>query len=100
MWYNRHMRRLRRARQLIKAQQQQLLELEVNGFVALTVHSLTQSVTVTVEHSVVMQAADLLREALHSQRRKFKVEARQLLHDWNESEIINARKNSRGTLEE
>jgi hypothetical protein len=52
MWYSKHLRRLRRARQLAKIQQEQLVDLELKGFVALTVHSLTQSITVTVEHGV------------------------------------------------
>lgn len=88
MWYSKQLRRLRKARQALKGQQQALADLELEGFVALTIHSLTRSITVPVEASVVAQAVDLLREEIRSRRRSFKIDARQLRRNWREHDIL------------
>jgi hypothetical protein len=49
MWYSKHLRLVRRARQVAKTRQQQLLALKLEGIVALTLHSATQTLTVPIE---------------------------------------------------
>lgn len=91
MWYGKQLRRLRKARQILKQQQQQLLDLELEGLVAITLHSVTGKLTVTMEHEVLMQAVDLLREGLRDRRKQFKTEARQLRYNWSETEMLQDR---------
>lgn len=91
MWYNKHLRLIRRARRLMSAQQRQLLALELEGFVAVTLHTVTQVLTVPVEQKAGMQAADILREALRDRRRQLKAEAYQLHQDWAESQRLSSR---------
>lgn len=91
MWYGKHLRRLRKARQVLK-RQQQLLDLELEGLVAITLHSVTDRLTVTIEHEVIMQAVNLLREGLRDRRKQLKTEAKQLLrYNWSETEVLQDR---------
>ncbi|MGI4736641.1 MAG: hypothetical protein ACRYG7_15820 [Janthinobacterium lividum] len=91
MWYGKHLRRLRKTRQTLKRQQQLLLDLEFEGMVAITLHSVTGKLTITLEHELIMQAADLLREGLRDRRKQLKIEARQLRRDWSETELLEER---------
>ena len=86
MWYRRHLRELRRARRQAKAQQRALLILELEGFVALTLHTVTGKVTVPIERAVGAQVADALRETLRERRRALQAEAKQLRRDGGENE--------------
>lgn len=88
MWYGKHLRRLRKARQVLKRQQQQLLDLELEGLVAITLHSVSDRLTITMEHEVIMQAVDLLREGLRDRRKQLKTEAKQLRYNWSETEAL------------
>ena len=92
MWYSKQLRQVRRARQAVRAQQHQLLALELEGSVALTLHAVTQSLTVPIERAVGAQVVETLREALRGRRQVLKTEARQLRQDWQESETLRARK--------
>ena len=92
MWYSKQLRQVRRARQAARAQQHQLLEMELEGIVAITLHSVTQSLTVPIERAVGAQVVEALREALRGRRQVLKTEARQLRQDWQESETLRARK--------
>lgn len=78
MWYQRQQRQLKRARQQARAQQRLLFELEIEGIVALTLHTVFRTLTVGVEREMGAQTADALREALRDRRRQLKAEARQL----------------------
>jgi len=91
MWYSKQLRQVRRARQAARAQQHQLLEMELEGIVALTLHSVTQSLTVPIERAAGTQVVEALREALRDRRQVLKTEARQLRQDWQESETLRAR---------
>jgi hypothetical protein len=62
-----------------------LLSLELDGFVALTLHTVTEKLTVPIEREVGAQVADTLREALRERRRALKVEAKQLRRDGGEN---------------
>ena len=92
MWYSKQLRQVRRARKEARAQQHQLVALELEGIVALTLHSVTQTLTVPIERAAGAQVVDTLREALRERRQVLKTEARQLLQDWWESEMLRARK--------
>ena len=92
MWYSKQLRQVRRARKVARTQQHQLLALELEGIVALTLHSATQTLTVPIERAAGAQVVDTLREALRERRRVLKTEARQLHQDWQESETLRARK--------
>jgi hypothetical protein len=92
MWYSKQLRQVRRARKLARAQQHQLLALELEGLVAITLHSVTQTLTVATERETGVQVIDLLGQALRERRQLLKKEARQLRHDWQESETLRVRK--------
>ncbi|MGI4736064.1 MAG: hypothetical protein ACRYG7_12885 [Janthinobacterium lividum] len=85
MCYRKHLRQVRRARRRAKAQQRALLTLELEGFVALTLHTVTETLTVPIEREVGAQVADTLREALRARRRALKTEAGQLRRDGGEN---------------
>jgi len=85
MCYRKHLRQVRRARRRAKAQQRALLALELEGFVALTLHTVTETLTVPIEREVGAQVADTLREALRERRRALKTEAGQLRRDGGEN---------------
>lgn len=88
MWYGKQLRRLRKARRAVRTQQRQLLDLELDGFVAITLHSVHDRLTITMGHEVIMQAVDLLREGLRDRRKQFKTDAQQLRHEWSETDSL------------
>ena len=92
MWYSKQLRQVRRARKVARAQQHQLLALELEGIVALTLHSVTQTLTIPIERAAGAQVVDTLREALRERRQELKAEAQQLRQDWQESEMLRAQK--------
>jgi len=51
MWYSKQLRQVRRARQAARAQQHQLLALELEGIVALTLHAATRTLRVPIERA-------------------------------------------------
>ena len=57
MWYSKQLRQVRRARQAARAQQHQLLEMELEGIVAITLHAVTQSLTVATERAAGAQSS-------------------------------------------
>ena len=61
MCYRKHLRQVRRARHRAKVQQRTLLTLELEGFVALTLHTVTETLTVPIDREVGAQVADTLR---------------------------------------
>jgi hypothetical protein len=85
MCYRKHLRQVRRARRRAKAQQRALLVLELEGFVALTLHTVTGTLTVSIERETGAQVADALREALRERRRALKTQASQLRRDGGEN---------------
>jgi len=91
MRYSKQLRQVRRARKVARSQQHQVLALELEGLVALTLHSATQTLTVPIERAAGAQVVDTLREALRERRQVLKREARQLRLDWQESEAIRVR---------
>ena len=90
MWYSKQLRLVRRARRAARAQQHLLFALELEGIVALTLHSATGMLTVPVERVAGAQVVDTLLETLRDRRRALKTEAQQLREDWQESEALQA----------
>ena len=90
MWYSKQLRLVRRARRAARAQQHLLFALELEGIVALTLHSATGALTVPVERAAGAQVVDTLLETLRDRRRALKSEAQQLREDWQESEALKA----------
>jgi hypothetical protein len=85
MCCRKHLRQVRRARRRARAQQRALLVLELEGFVALTLHTVTGTLTVPIERETGAQVADALRESLRERRRALKIEAGQLRRDGGEN---------------
>ncbi|WP_035566114.1 hypothetical protein [Hymenobacter sp. IS2118] len=95
MWYSKQLRKVRRARKVARAQQHELLTLELEGVVAITLHSTTRTLTVPIERTAGVQVIDLLGQGLREHRQVLKAEARQLRQDWQESETLRGRSPSR-----
>jgi hypothetical protein len=95
MWYSKQLRKVRRARKVARAQQHELLTLELEGVVAITLHSTTRTLTVPIERGAGVQVIDLLGQGLREHRQVLKTEARQLRQDWQESETLRNRIPSR-----
>jgi hypothetical protein len=92
MWYKQQLKRVRQARKLVKRQQDQLLVLELEGIVAVQLHTLTSTLSLPISREVASQLADVLREALSDRRAQLKKEAKQLTHDQQESQELKAAK--------
>lgn len=92
MWYSKQLQRLRRTRRLVKKQQNLLLTMELEGVNALTLHTTTQTLTISVDNEVGLQIANLIREALHDRRRELQAERQQLVQDWHESLVLAKKK--------
>jgi hypothetical protein len=90
MWYKQQLKRVRQAQKAVKQQQDQLLVLELEGIVAVQIHTLTSTLSLPVSHEVTSQLANLLREALSERLTQFKAEASQLVDDLRESKEIRA----------
>jgi hypothetical protein len=90
MWYKQQLKRVRKARKAVKQQQDQLLVLELEGLVAVQLHTLTSTISLPVPREVTSQLADVLREALGERLRQLKAEASQLVDDQRENVDIRA----------
>ena len=78
MWYRKQLRLVRRARRVARAQQHQLLALELDGLTAITLHTHKQQLKIAIERVDAGQLVDTLREALRDRRRALNREAGQL----------------------
>jgi len=90
MWYKQQLKRVRQARKAVKHQQDQLLMLELEGVVAVRLHTLTSTLSLPISREIASQLADVLREALSDRRKQLKKEAVQLTHDQRESQELRA----------
>ena len=95
MWYSKQLRKVRRARKVARAQQHQLLTLELEGLVAITLHATTRTLTVPIDRTAGVQVIDLLGQGLRERRQVLKKEGWQLRQDWQESETLRGRSPSR-----
>jgi hypothetical protein len=90
MWYKQQRKRVRQARKVVKRQQDRLLVLELEGVVAIQLHTLSSTLALPISREVASQLADVLREALSERRAQLKREATQLIHDQRESQELRA----------
>jgi hypothetical protein len=84
----RDLKYLRRAQKQAKRQMRQLTKLELTGLTAVTLHTHTRQVTVTLVSATGAPFTDTLRQVLRERRQALQVEARQLLTTWLEDEQL------------
>jgi hypothetical protein len=68
-------KRLRRARRQLRGQQLQLLTMELAGVVAVTLHTVTETLTVPLHGDAAAQVANTLLEVLRERRQLLRREA-------------------------
>ena len=88
MSYHRDLKYLRRAQKQVKRQMRQLTKLELTGLTAVTLHTHTRQVTVTLVSATGAPFTDTLRQVLRERRQALQAEARQLLTTWLEDEQL------------
>lgn len=71
-------KRVRRARRNLRHQQRQLLTMELAGVVALTVHTVEESLTVPLHGDAAAQVVDALLAVLQERRQQLRREAAEL----------------------
>jgi uncharacterized protein YqiB (DUF1249 family) len=91
MSYRRDLKLLRRAQKQAKSQMRQLAELEFTGLTAVTLHTHTRQVTITLTSATGAPFTDTLREALRERRQALQAEAQQLLLTWLKDEQLRER---------
>ena len=89
--YKKQLKRVKGARRVVKRQQSLLAEMELEGVVGISFHTLTRRVTVAVAKEVASPAADACREWLREQLQQLRAEAQGLRRDWQESRELKAR---------
>lgn len=89
--YKKQLKRVKCARRVVKRQQALLAEMELEGMVGVSFHTLTRNVAIGVGKEVCSQAVDVCREALRERLLQLKAEAERLDLDWRESREIRVR---------
>ena len=84
MSYRRDLKRLRRARQQLKRQRHALVALELEGIVTLTLHAVTQSLTLALQPETRDELVDLLLGAIRQRRLTLRTEATRAREDWQQ----------------
>jgi hypothetical protein len=84
MSYRLDLKRLRRARQQLKRQRHELLALELEGIVTLTLHSVARSLTLALQSETRSELVDLLLEAIHQRRLVLMDEAAHTCESWQQ----------------
>lgn len=85
MSYHRDLKRLRRARQQLKCQRHALTALELEGIVTLTLHTVTQSLTLALQPETRDELVDLLLGAIRQRRLTLRAEAACTREDWQQA---------------
>jgi len=91
MSQRRDLKLLRRAQKQVKRQLRQLAELEITGLTAVTLHTHTRRLTITLVSATGAPFTDTLREALRERHQALQAETRQLLATWLEDEQLRGR---------
>ena len=89
--YKKQLKRVKCARRVVKRQQELLAEMELEGMVGVSFHTLTRSVTIGMYSDAFSQVADVCREGLRERLRQLQGETEQLRLDWQESREIKVR---------
>jgi hypothetical protein len=82
MSHRRDLKLLRRARKQAKRQLRQLAEFELTGLTAITLHTHTRQLTISLVSATGAPFTDVLREALRERRQALQAETQQLLLTW------------------
>ncbi len=85
MSYRRDLQRLRRARQQLKRQRHDVLALELEGILTLTLHSVARSLTLALPPETRDEVVDLLLAAIRQRRLLLQAEADQTRLDWQQA---------------
>jgi hypothetical protein len=85
MSYRNDLKRLRRARQQLKRQRHDVLALELEGIVTLTLHSVGRSLTLPLLPETQGELVDLLQAALRQRRLLLQAEVDQTRADWQQT---------------
>jgi hypothetical protein len=85
MSYRNDLKRLRRARQQLKRQRHDVLALELEGIVTLTLHSVARSLTLPLLPETRGELVDLLLAALRQRRLLLQAEVDQTRADWQQT---------------
>ena len=88
--YKKQLKRVKCARRAVKRQQGLLAEMELEGVVGISFHTLTRSVTIGGCSDAFSQVADVCREGLRERLQQLKGEKERLRLDWRESREIKA----------
>jgi hypothetical protein len=85
MSYRLDLKHLRRARRQLKRQRSAIAALELEGIVALTLHSVTRSLTFALQPEMRDELIDLLLEAIRQRRVALRAEAARTREDWQQA---------------
>ena len=85
MSYRLDLKRLRHARRQLKRQRYAIAALGLEGIVALTLHSVTRSLTFTLQPETRDELVDLLLEAIRQRRLALRAEATRTREDWQQA---------------
>ncbi|GAA3969840.1 hypothetical protein [Hymenobacter antarcticus] len=86
--YRAQLKRVRRARQLVRSQRRQLLVLELDCLVGLTFHTLTQTLTVHLSPEAVVQVVEAVRADLRERQQVLKQQAATLKIEWQREQAL------------
>lgn len=81
MSYRRDRKRLRRARRQLQHQRRRLLDLDTEGLLTLTLHSLTRSLTLPLDPDTCSEVVDALLAQLRARRRELATQLAQVTED-------------------
>ena len=81
MSYRRDRKRLRRAQRQLQRQRRRLLDLDTEGLLTLTLHSLTRSLTLTLDPNTCSEVVDVLLAQLRERRRELAAQLAQVQED-------------------
>jgi hypothetical protein len=88
--YKAQLKRVRATRRALRAQQDQLHQLELDGIVGVTFHTLGQKMKVGISASASSSLVDVVREALRERLQELKKETERLRLDWREHDELRA----------
>jgi hypothetical protein len=90
MSYRRDLKLLRHARKQVKRQLRQLAELELSGLTAVTLHTHSRQLTISLASATGAPFTDGLREALRERRQILQAETQHLLITWLADEQLHS----------
>lgn len=89
--YKAQLKRVCATRRALRAHQDQLHTMELEGVLSITLSSLTNSLSLPISAATASALVDVLREALRSRNKELKLQTRTLRQDLAESQELAAR---------